>query len=112
MGGYGAAKGAVENLTRTAAIEAAAHGVRVNAVAPGAVATPGTLEVFPAGSAARAAMEALMPSERLLEPIEIAHAILFLASDDASGVNGHVLNVDCGQSTALGTPALEEGWDR
>ena len=57
-------------------------------------------------------MEALMPTGRLLEPIEIAQAVLFLASEDASGVNGQVLNVDAAQSAALGTPELDEGWDR
>ena len=112
MGGYGAAKAAVENLTATAAIEAAPFGVRVNAVAPGAVATAGTLSVFPDGSEERAAMERLMPTGRLLDPVELAEAALFLASSEASGVNGHVLNVDSGQASQLGTPELQEGWDR
>ena len=112
MGGYGAAKAAVENLTATAAIEAAPFGVRVNAVAPGAVATAGTLSVFPDGSEERAAMERLMPTGRLLDPVELAEAALFLASSGASGVNGHVLNVDSGQASQLGTPELKEGWDR
>ena len=112
MGGYGAAKAAVENLTTTAAVEAAPYGVRVNAIAPGAVATAGTLSVFPVGSPDHAAMEAIMPNGRLLEPIELAQAALFLSSDEASGVNGHVLTVDSGQSVKLGTPELESGWDR
>ena len=57
-------------------------------------------------------MQAIIPTGRLLEPVELAQAALFLVSDEASGVNGHVLNVDSGQSAKLGTPELEEGWDR
>jgi NAD(P)-dependent dehydrogenase (short-subunit alcohol dehydrogenase family) len=112
MAGYAASKAAVDNLTRTAAIEFAPHGVRVNAVAPGATATLGTLSAMPVGSPEHAALTAMMPAGRLLEPIEIARAVLFLASDDASGVNGHVLTVDGGQTSMLGTPTLDEGWDR
>ncbi|MCE2392920.1 MAG: SDR family oxidoreductase, partial [Proteobacteria bacterium] len=85
MGGYGAAKAAVENLTQTAAVEAAEHGIRVNAVAPGAVATEGTLGVYPEGSPQLRAMEALIPAGRLMQPEQIAEAVLFLASDAASG---------------------------
>jgi len=112
MVGYAASKAAVDNLTRTAAIELAPHGVRVNAVAPGATATLGTLSAMPVGSPGHAALTAMMPAGRLLDPIEIARAVLFLASDEASGVNGHVLTVDGGQTSMLGTPTLDEGWDR
>jgi meso-butanediol dehydrogenase/(S,S)-butanediol dehydrogenase/diacetyl reductase len=111
LGGYGAAKAALENLTRTAAVEGAAAGIRVNAVAPGAVATSGTLEVYPDGSPQRRAMERMIPAGRLLEPREIADAVLFLACDEASGINGQVLNVDRGQSISLGAPEIEEGWE-
>jgi len=110
LGGYGAAKAGVENLTRSAAVEAAAAGIRVNAVAPGAVATAGTLAVYPEGTPQRRALEKLMPAGRLTQPHEIANAVLFLASDEASGINGQILNVDCGQSAVLGAPELEEGW--
>ena len=112
MGGYGAAKAAVENLVRTAAAEAGEHGIRVNAVAPGSVATEGTRSVYPDGSPQRRAMEALIPTGRLMEPEQVAEAALFLASDAASGVSGQVLNVDGAQSAALGAPELETGWDR
>jgi NAD(P)-dependent dehydrogenase (short-subunit alcohol dehydrogenase family) len=56
-------------------------------------------------------MEGQIPAGRLVEPREVANAILFLASDEASGIHGHVLNVDCAQSASLGAPVIEEGWE-
>jgi NAD(P)-dependent dehydrogenase (short-subunit alcohol dehydrogenase family) len=112
LGGYGAAKAALENLTRTAAMEGARHGIRVNAVAPGIVSTEGTLAAYPEGSRQRRAVEKMLPRGRMTEPREIAHAVLFLVSDEASGVSGQVLNVDGGQSAGLGAPEIEEGWER
>ena len=111
LGGYGAAKAALENLTRTAAVEGAAAGIRVNAVAPGVIATSGTLEVYPEGTAQRHAAEKMVPTGRMTEPREVANVVLFLASDEASGVNGQVINVDSGQSAALGAPEIEQGWE-
>ena len=95
MAAYDASKGAVRLLTQAAAREAAASGVRVNAVAPGTVETDLTL-----GLASAAALADLgtnrIPLGRLGQPHEIAAAVVFLASDAASYVTGHVLVVDGG----------------
>ena len=81
------------NLTRTLAIEAAPHGVRVNAVSPGYVETP-LLRDMPED--ALQALIKLHPLGRLARAEEIAHAVLFLASDEASFVTGANLLVDGG----------------
>jgi NAD(P)-dependent dehydrogenase (short-subunit alcohol dehydrogenase family) len=95
MAVYDASKGAVRLLTQAAAREAAPHGVRVNAVAPGTVETDLTLAL---GTPAE--LESLgrerVPLGRLGRPEEIASAVAFLSSDAASYVSGHVLVVDGG----------------
>jgi meso-butanediol dehydrogenase/(S,S)-butanediol dehydrogenase/diacetyl reductase len=109
LAGYSSAKAALESFTRVAAIEGAAGGVRVNALAPGCIATAGTLAAFPTDQARRA-MFRLIPLGRFGEPEEIAKAALFLVSDDASFVTGTCLVVDGGQRASLGAPAIEEGF--
>ena len=98
---YNTAKGAVANLTRSLAIDHAADGVRVNSVCPGGVATP-----MLAGMLARFGeeYERLVPMGRPAQPEEIAAAIAFLASDDASYITGHNLVVDGGVTAATGQP--------
>ena len=92
---YHAVKGALVNLTRAWALEWAPSGIRVNAVAPAFVNTAlvGPLMEDPAMS--RAILDAT-PLGRLVEPEEVAAAILFLASDAASMITGHTLPVDGG----------------
>ncbi|AIO30431.1 short chain dehydrogenase family protein [Burkholderia cenocepacia] len=93
---YGAAKAAIASLTRSMACEWARAGVRVNAVAPGYVATELVETLARNGQLNRAAIERRTPLGRLADPDEIARAIAFLASDAASYITGTVLNVDGG----------------
>jgi NAD(P)-dependent dehydrogenase (short-subunit alcohol dehydrogenase family) len=96
---YVASKHAVEGLTKAAALEAAALGVRVNAVAPGPIDT-GMLSRF-AGSAERAqAMSAAVPMKRIGKPEEIAAVIAFLASDEASYITGQIYRVNGGKTAS------------
>ncbi len=100
---YTASKGAVAALTRSLAIDWAEHGVRVNAVAPGFTVTPMTAAFFENEMFTRAATRRI-PLGRLLQPDEIAGAIVFLASPLASAITGVVLPVDGGWTS--GEPAL------
>lgn len=99
MGIYAATKAAVRSFARTAATELQSRSIRVNAVAPGPIATPifgrsgltqEQVEGFKAGIATR------VPMRRIGRPEEIASAVAFLASDDASYITGIELNVDGG----------------
>ena len=92
---YQASKGAVVNMTRALAVEWAASGIRVNAVAPTWVDTEfiGALKSQPE---LLDQIQRITPLGRLAQPMEVAHAILFLASPAAAMVTGHVLAVDGG----------------
>jgi len=94
---YTATKHGVLGLTRALAVDYAAAGIRCNCVLPGDMETPMILEYFAASedpAAARAEMEGAYPMRRIARPEEVARAILFLASDDASFVTGAELLVD------------------
>lgn len=93
--GYVASKHGVVGLTRAAALEYASQGVRVNAVCPGYVDTP-LIEALTSVPATHAAIEARHPQGRLGQPAEIADAVLWLCSDAAAFVNGHMLTIDGG----------------
>jgi NAD(P)-dependent dehydrogenase (short-subunit alcohol dehydrogenase family) len=96
---YVASKHAVEGLTKSAALEAAPFGVRVNAVAPGPVET-GMLDRFTGSQDRKAGLLASIPLRRAGKPEELADAILFLASDKASFVTGQIINVNGGRTAS------------
>lgn len=102
MAGYSAAKAAIDNFSRAAAAEGAPHGVRVNVVIPAVVETPATAGML-ADEASRRNTEKLIPMGRVGQPEELANAILFLASDEASYITGASLPVDGGRSSVLVT---------
>jgi NAD(P)-dependent dehydrogenase (short-subunit alcohol dehydrogenase family) len=94
---YSASKHAVEGFTKSAALEAASSGVRVNAVAPGPTDT-GMLDRFTGTPENKAALVSGVPLGRVGKSADIANTILFLASDAASFVTGQILAVDGGKS--------------
>ncbi len=97
---YTAAKGGLESLTRALAMELATKGIRVNAIAPGFFATEANREMV-ADPDIQKFVDTRIPLKRWGQPREIAGAAVFLASDAASYVNGHVLTVDAGLSVSF-----------
>jgi NAD(P)-dependent dehydrogenase (short-subunit alcohol dehydrogenase family) len=103
---YAASKGGVAALTRTAAIDLAPAGIRVNAICPGWVDTPlirGIFESDANPAAARQAVERRQLLGRLGRPEEIGRTAVFLAGDDSSYVTGSLLFVDSGMTAQLET---------
>lgn len=93
---YGTTKGAVIALTKHMSGEIAPHGVTINSIAPGPVKTELWLAANPDVEAAESGYLGNIPMGRLGQPEDIANAAFMLASDDASFITGHVLNVDGG----------------
>jgi NAD(P)-dependent dehydrogenase (short-subunit alcohol dehydrogenase family) len=100
---YAASKHAVEGLTKSAALEAASSGVRVNAVAPGPVET-GMLNRFTGTAERKAGLAATVPLNRVGRPEEVANTIVFLASDRASFMTGASYLVDGGKTARQSWP--------
>jgi meso-butanediol dehydrogenase / (S,S)-butanediol dehydrogenase / diacetyl reductase len=105
LASYNAAKAAVINLTRSAAIENARHGIRVNCVCPGSIRTRAAEILDPnhAAELRRRHAEA-HPIGRIGEPEEIASTVRFLASDEASFITGATIMVDGGLTAHTGVP--------
>tara|TARA_R110002020_G_scaffold95810_8_gene229641 strand:+ start:4253 stop:5059 length:807 start_codon:yes stop_codon:yes gene_type:complete len=97
-GAYGASKAGLELLTKVMSAELAGWGINTNGIAPGAIKSAMSDEHH--DNATRAAYTYLIPQRRYGLPEEIAEAALFLASDSANHICGHILNVDGGFQTA------------
>jgi NAD(P)-dependent dehydrogenase (short-subunit alcohol dehydrogenase family) len=105
LAAYGAAKAAINHLTRTLALELAPHGIRVNAMAPGTTLT----ETVRAGldDDRLAALRAAIPLGRLTEPDDLGRLAVFLASDLARNVTGQLVLADGGADLFRGRPRLD-----
>lgn len=97
---YASSKAAMESLARSLAFEVGASGTTANVIAPGFVATEYN-QALAKEDGIRAFVETRIPARRWARPEEIANVAVFLASDAASYVNGHVLAVDAGMSVIL-----------
>jgi NAD(P)-dependent dehydrogenase (short-subunit alcohol dehydrogenase family) len=100
MAAYNVSKAAVHAITRSAAIDLGRHGIRVNAVAPGVVDTPIAALVVHNPELAPAYLRTI-PLGRFGLPRDIAGAVLFLASDEAAYITGHMLVIDGGQTLGI-----------
>jgi NAD(P)-dependent dehydrogenase (short-subunit alcohol dehydrogenase family) len=100
---YATSKAALAGLTRSMAVEIGAR-VRVNAICPAAISTPMLRQGFSAHPEAFAALAAMHPLGRIGEPEEVAHAALYLASEEAGFVNGALLDLDGGIGGRLHDP--------
>jgi NAD(P)-dependent dehydrogenase (short-subunit alcohol dehydrogenase family) len=96
---YNVSKGGMNQLTRVMALSLAEHGIRVNAVAPGTIATELASQAVLTSEEARLKILSRTPLKRLGEPAEVAEAVCWLASDAASYVTGEIVVVDGGRMT-------------
>jgi NAD(P)-dependent dehydrogenase (short-subunit alcohol dehydrogenase family) len=104
LGAYAASKHGVIGLTRTAALEYAGQGIRVNAVCPAAIATPMLANLPPERQLELASPQAI---KRLGRPDEVAEAVLWLCSDRSSFMTGAAVPVDAGATAGIGAPPSE-----
>lgn len=93
---YAAAKGGVNILTKSSAAEYGARGIRINAVSPGVIRTPGVEKYFEEQPKIAEGLKKAAVMGRIGEPEEIAEAVVFLCSDQASFITGQILSVDGG----------------
>ena len=104
--GYSVSKGGMQNLTRTLALEYAAHGIRVNAIGPGATVTP-INRAWIDDPAKRQLVEQHIPMRRAGDSEEMAAAVAFLCSDEARYITGQTLFIDGGLTLY---PSFETAW--
>jgi NAD(P)-dependent dehydrogenase (short-subunit alcohol dehydrogenase family) len=102
LAGYVTAKHGLAGLTKVAALDHAAHGIRVNAIAPGPILTDNLIR---AGETAQHAAATAMPLQRVGQPEEIATAVTWLCSDNAAFITGTTLVIDGGK--LAGTPPFQ-----
>ncbi|MDN4594976.1 glucose 1-dehydrogenase [Polycladomyces subterraneus] len=95
---YAASKSGVISLTRSAALEYAQSNIRINAVCPGAVLTPMLGQVFHTTGITKQQYRTRIPQGRIGKPIDIAHTVIWMCSDEASYITGHIMTVDGGVS--------------
>lgn len=105
MSGYSASKAALLHFTRLAAMEGAPSNVRVNAVVPGPIMTPGTEAYFKSDPAAGQAIAKANPMGRIGSPEEVANVVAFLAGDQSTYVTGASIPVDGGKTNELHVPS-------
>ena len=96
---YNVSKGGVNQLTRVMALALADHGIRVNAVAPGTIATELAAKAVLTSEEAKKRIMMRTPMKRLGEPAEVADAVAYLASDAASYITGEIVVIDGGRMT-------------
>lgn len=106
---YSATKAAIDSLTKSGAVGWATQGVRVNAVAPGFTETPLVRRFIDSGNINVAQLVGTTPMRRMASPAEIAAAIVFLGSDEASFITGQTLYVDGGFMAEYGVPSSYKG---
>ena len=108
LGGYAAAKAGVVSLSKTAAVECGCHGIRINAVLPGATATAGLVAAVEASGHAQEEWTRQIPSARFGQPEEVADAVLFLASSLSNYINGTTLVIDGGVAARSSSPRFNQ----
>ncbi len=106
-GAYSGSKAAVNQFTCCAAMEAAPYNVRLNVVAPGSVVTPGQQTAFRNDQKISDLVAGAIPMQRHAEAEEVAEAVCFLASDQASFITGVILPVDGGKTPQMYIPSFD-----
>jgi NAD(P)-dependent dehydrogenase (short-subunit alcohol dehydrogenase family) len=101
---YDTSKAALDMLTRSAAVALAPRGITVNAVSPGAIEVERNRDEL-SGAETERRWRSIIPLGHWGQPSDIAHAVIYLASEEAQFVTGHVLVVDGGQTVALASPS-------